>query len=162
MANVNKELVESINIRPIEAGDEALIEIFFDRMGGESRALFNRRDYNRRGVLKFCARPDPTRRYFIAERGGEMAGYFFFMDWNTMIPEIGIAVRDDLAGKGLGTHLMSRAIEMAKSAGKGGIRLTTHTANLRGQTLYESAGFTCCGLCKNGTELFYLLNFKAE
>ena len=160
MANINKELVESINIRPIVEGDEALIGDFFDRMGSESRALFNRRDYNRRGVLKFCARPDPTRRYFMAERDGEMVGYFFFMDWNTMIPEIGIAVRDDLMGQGLGTYLMSKAIEMTRSEGKGGIRLTTHVANLRAQTLYESSGFICCGLCKNGTELFYLLNFR--
>ena len=78
MASVNKELIESIILREVQAGDEAIIGVFFDKMGGESRALFNRRDYNRRGVLKFCARPDPTRRYFMAERGGEMAGYFFF------------------------------------------------------------------------------------
>jgi len=162
VANVNKTLVESVILREAAAGDEKIIGDFFDRMGGESRALFNRRDYNRRGVLKFCARPDPTRRYILAEREGEMAGYFFFMDWNTMIPELGIAVRDDLAGQGLGTFLMSKAIEMAREAGKGGIRLTTHVANLRGQCLYESAGFTLCGSCKNGTEFFYLLNFRED
>ena len=52
------------------------------------------------------------------------------------------------------------AKDMAKDEGKGGIQLTTHVANLRAQTLYESAGFVCKGVCKNGTELFYLLNFR--
>ena len=48
---------------------------------------------------------------------------------------------------------------LGKDEGKGGLLLTTHTANLRAQCLYESCGFVCRGLCKNGTELFYLLRF---
>ena len=82
-----------------------------------------------------------------------MAGYVFFLDWDTGVPELGIAVRDDLQGQHLGKKLMTYAIESAREHGKGGIYLTTHTANLRGQALYESVGFTCMGLTKNGTEL---------
>jgi len=160
MANVDKNLINSLTVREINTDDTKKIEDFFDKMGPESRSVFNRRDYNRRGVLKFIVRPDNTRRYYAAELDGEIAAYFFFLDYDSSIPELGIAVRDDLAGKGIGTHLISLARDMAKDEGKGGLQLTTHVANLRAQTLYESAGFVCKGVCKNGTELFYLLNFR--
>ena len=153
------ELLERITIREIREGDEPLIHAFFDAMGGESRSLFNRREYNRRGVLKYCARPLEDRRYWIAELDGAMAGYVFFLDWQTSIPEMGVAVRDDLQGMHLGRTLVEFAKNAAKDAGKGGIELTTHVANLRAQTLYEAMGFVCKGICKNGTELFYLLRY---
>ncbi len=153
------ELWQNITLREIGAGDEGLIDAFFDAMGSESRALFNRRDFNRRGVRKFCSRPDPTRRYWMAELDGAMAAYVFFLDWNTSIPALGIAVRDDLRGRHLGRNLIAFAQAEARAAGKGGIQLTTHTTNLRAQTLYENMGFVCMGLCKNGTELFYLYRY---
>lgn len=156
------EYFDNIIMRDVMPGDEALINEFFDSMGGESRALFNRRDYNRRGVLKFCARPDKTRRYFILELDGKMAGYVFFLDYNTTVPELGIAVRDELRGQHLGRRLMEFAIKHAKESGKGAIQLTTHTANIRAQALYEHVGFVCKGICKNGTELFYLLRFETK
>ena len=160
MATVDKKLIEALTIREINSDDTKKISDFFDKMGAESRSVFNRRDYNRRGVLKFIVKPDGTRRYYAAELDGEIAAYFFFLDYDSSIPELGIAVRDDLSGKGIGTYLVSLAKDMAKNEGKGGIQLTTHVANLRAQTLYESAGFVCKGVCKNGTELFYLLNFR--
>ena len=156
----NKSLLQQITLRPLREDDEALINDFFDRMGPESRALFNRRDYNRKGVLKQCRTPLASRIYWLALLDGEMVGYVFFLDWDTGIPELGIAVRDDLQGQHLGKHLMEYAIEQAGSNGKGGIYLTTHTANLRAQVLYESLSFTCMGITKNGTELFYLYRFR--
>lgn len=155
-----KEMLDKISFSEVKACDEERIAEFFDAMGAESRALFNRRDYNRRGVLKFCARPDATRRYWIAELDGIMAGYVFFLDWNSSIPSLGLAVRDDLRGKHIGRALVAFAQRTAREAGKGGIQLTTHTANLRGQVLYENMGFECMGLCKNGTELFYLYRYR--
>ncbi len=149
-----------LTLRAVTAADEAAISAFFDAMGGESRALFNRRDYNRRGVLKYCKNPDPARRYWIAECEGCMAGYVFFLSWDTSIPELGLALCDDLQGQHLGRELVAFALEEAKANGKGGVLLTTHVANLRGQTLYEAMGFVCMGQCKNGTELFYLYRYR--
>ena len=114
------------------------------------------------GILKYCSRPDVTRRYFLALLDGKIAGYFFFLDFETSIPELGLAVRDDLRGMGLGTHLLVLAKKEALKNGKGGLQLTTHVANLRAQTLYESAGFVNKGLCKNGSELFYLWNISKK
>ena len=157
MADIIK--FEDLEIREVASGDEPLINDFFDAMGGESRALFNRRDFNRRGVLKFCARPDKTRRYWLALYEGVMIGYVFFLDFNSSVPALGIAIRDEYRGMHLGRGLIGYAKERIKEAGKGGIQLTTHVANIRAQALYEAEGFACMGSCKNGTELFYLFRF---
>ena len=146
-------------LRLAKSGDEPIINEFFDAMGGETRALFNRRDFNRRGVLKYCANPDKTRRYWLLVFEGRMIGYVFFLDWNTSVPTLGLAVRDEYRGMHLGRELVSFAKQTVKEAGKGGIQLTTHVANIRAQALYEAEGFTCMGLCKNGAELFYLFRF---
>ena len=150
---------EELEIREVAAGDEALINEFFDDMGGESRALFNRRDFNRRGVLKYCAKPDKTRRYWLAVYDGKMIGYVFFLDFNSSIPSLGLAIRDEYRGMHLGRGFIEFAKERIKESGKGGMQLTTHLANIRGQALYEAEGFTCMGQCKNGSELFYLFRF---
>lgn len=153
---------KTLPLREACAGDEALVNAFFDQMGGETRAVFNRGDYNRNGLLKFCRKGDKTRRYWLLVDEGEMLGYVFFLDWNMKIPTLGVAVRDDLRGKRLGRALCEAAIEEARVCGKGGVLLTTHTANVRAQTLYESLGFRCMGIARNCTELLYLLNFKDE
>ena len=155
----SENLIKNITLREIRAGDEELIGEFFDSLDPVSTALFNRRNYNRRGVLRFCAKGDPHRRYWMAELDGKMAGYVFFLDFHTSIPELGVAVRSDLQGNGLGRHLVEFAINTAAECGKGGIQLTTHVANLRAQTLYEALGFVCMGSCKSGCELFYLYRF---
>ena len=162
MANVNKELIEKLTVREVIPSDTDLIKDFFAAMGAESRALFNRRGFNERGILKYLSRPDATRKYFLALIDGKMAGYFFFLDFETSIPEMGIAVRDDLHGMGLGTHLVALAKKTAINEKKGGLQLTTHVANLRAQTLYESAGFVNRGRCKNGSELFYLWSYRKK
>ena len=148
-----------LEIREVKGGDEPLINDFFDAMGGESRALFNRRDFNRRGILKFCARPDKTRRYWLALYEEKMIGYFFFLDFNSSIPSLGIALRDEYRGMHLGRGMIEYAKNVIKDSGKGGMQLTTHLANIRGQALYEAEGFVCMGQCKNGSELFYLFRF---
>ena len=154
-----ENITKKLSFREVREGDEQIINQFFEAMDGESRALFNRRGYNQRGVLKYCARPDKTRRYWIAEAEGEMVGYVFFLDFNTSVPELGLAVRDDLRGLHIGRELVAFAQNFAKESEKGGIILTTHVANVRGQALYEHMGFQCMGLCKNGTELFYLFRY---
>ena len=158
----DKDITNDIELRELKSDDENMINEFFDSMGGESRSLFNRRDYNRRGILKQCSKQLSDRRYWIAELDGKMVGYVFFLAWDTSVPELGIAVRDELQGKHIGKYLMSFAIQTAKESGKGGIQLTTHVANLRAQALYENMGFVCKGLYKNGMELFYLLSFRDE
>lgn len=150
---------KELTVRELSALDTELVDEFFDAMGGESRSLFNRREYNRRRALKYCTAPDKTRKYYAFMLDGKMAALLFFLGFHTTVPELGIAVRDGLSGRGLGSTVMRYAIETAREAGAGAIELTTHVANIRAQALYEKHGFECMGLTKNGTELYYRLKF---
>ena len=85
MANINKELIEKLAVREVIPSDTELIGEFFTAMGAESRALFNRRGFNERGILKYLSRPDATRRYFLALIDVKMAGYFFFLNFDMVL-----------------------------------------------------------------------------
>ncbi|MBQ6811170.1 MAG: GNAT family N-acetyltransferase [Firmicutes bacterium] len=152
--------MDNIFIRPMLESDEAMINEFFDSMSGESRAFFNRGNSNRFSALKFCKEQNSDCRYFIAELNGKMAGYVFLWDMNTSIPWLGIAVREELKGKHIGRALIAYAQDYAKQNSKGGIQLTTHLANLRGQVLYETMGFERIGIHNLNSELYYLFRFK--
>jgi len=143
-------------IRPFDRNtDKPLVEEFFARMAGESRGFFNRGGGNERDTLAFFA-PEgrPNTAYFMAEEQGRMAGYVFLWDLERAVPWLGIAVAEDWKGRHLGRDLMARAEEHARGLGKGGILLTTHVANLRGQGLYERCGYECMGIHTSGERLY--------
>ena len=97
--------------------------------------------------------------FWMAEQDNKMVGLVFFKEWNTSIPWLGIAVREDCKGQGLGPTLIRFAQDYALQAGKGGIQLITHAANLRGQLLYESMGFERIGVHGKSGEWYYLFRY---
>ena len=152
-------LPSDILIRPFRPGDEPLVEHFFGQMEGESRGFFNRNGGNFNNAMRFfngTAAEDTV--YFLAEHKGEMIGYVFLWDLNRGVPWLGIAVHEGFKGKGLGRLLMQHVIDLARERDKGGVLLTTHVANLRGQGLYERMGFERVGVHTSG-EILYLLRF---
>ena len=153
--------MDGMKIRQIVPGDEEKINAFFAVMGPEARAFVNRFGGNQKGTLKFCREQDTDKRmYWMAEDAdGKMAGLVFLWDLHTGVPWLGIAVREDLKGKHLGRRLIAFAQEYARKAGKGGIQLTTHLANLRGQVLYETMGFKRMGMHGESGEWYYLFRF---
>jgi len=153
--------MDGMKIRQIVPGDEEKINAFFAVMGPEARAFVNRFGGNQKGTLKFCEEQDTDKRiYWMAEDAdGKMAGLVFLWDLHTGVPWLGIAVREDLKGKHLGRRLIAFAQEYARKAGKGGIQLTTHLANLRGQVLYETMGFKRMGMHGESGEWYYLFRF---
>jgi len=151
---------EDVVIRPFAAGDRELVQDFFDRMGPESCAFFNRRRGNELGALAFFDEKEENKDTvrFLAEYDGRMVGYLFFFSYQYKIPWLGIAVSDDVKGLHLGSRLMEYAKQYALDRGKGGILLTTHQANLRGQMLYENSGYERLGNHHSG-EVLYILRF---
>ena len=145
-------------IRPLnKETDRPLAEAFFAQMGGESRAFFNRGGGNERSTLAFFTAEEgarPAAAYFLAEDQGRMAGYVFLWDLDRSVPWLGIAVAEDWKGRHLGRELMAYAEEYARSLRKGGILLTTHIANLRGQGLYEASGYEYLGVHTSGERLY--------
>jgi ribosomal protein S18 acetylase RimI-like enzyme len=149
-----------IRIRLFEAGDEAMVSAFFNQMGGETRAFFNRNDGNRRNALRFfeSGKDEANVARFLAESGGRMVGYVFLWDMDRGVPWLGIAVADDWKGRHLGRRLLEHAHAYAKDRGKGGVLLTTGAANVRGQGLYERMGYEHIGT-HSGGEMLYLVRF---
>ena len=154
---------DTLPIRPFDKlRDAQRIGEFFDQMGGESRAFFNRGGFNGNTAMDFFA-PENAGRYknhvfFMALDNDRMAGYYFLWDLDKSVPWLGIAVAEDWKGRHLGRALMAHAEAFAREHGKGGILLTTHTANLRGQALYEHSGYERLGMHTSG-EFLYLKRF---
>ena len=151
---------ENITIRLIKPGDEDMINEFFSVMGPESRAFVNRHNGNQNFTLRYCKDQPQTQRFWMAEADGVMVGLVFLWDLDTTIPWLGIAVRENMKGKRLGRRLIAHAQEYVREHGMGGIQLTTHTANLRGQVLYETMGFQRVGIHGASGEVYYLFRFK--
>ena len=145
-------------IRQFNNDDRSLVEDFFCNMGGESRALFNRNSGNLNGALCFFEGKDKNVIRWMMLDNDKMIGYLFLWDLDKSIPWLGIAIADGYKGKNLGRKLMKKAEDYAVSMNKGGILLTTHVANLRGQGLYERMGYENMGMHKSG-EVLYLLRF---
>lgn len=153
-------------IRAFSAGDKELVNEFFDQMGGESRAFFNRGDGNRNFAMAFFDKngEDPGAIRFLSSAkdgfGKEtMTGYVFAWDMDLCVPTLGIAVSEQYKGKGLGRRLIGHLTDHLKKNGYGGVMLTTAIANIRGQSLYTYMGFKYLGTHTSG-EMLYLLTFK--
>ena len=151
---------ELFTYRVLSADDVGIVNSFFDKMGGESRAFFNRRGYNRKRTIDFCLGKSPYSVYYGVFLDDSLAGIVFLLDKDTGVPELGLALRDDLKGRGLGRQVAEFGTELARSMGAGGVYLTTHVANVRAQALYENLGFRLIGTAKDGSELSYLLKIK--
>lgn len=150
--------MDEIAIRPFKAGDEALVTAFFDQMGGETRAFFNRGDGNRRTAMRFFEGGKDNTVRFLAECEGCMAGYVFLWDMDKGVPWLGIAVAEGWKGRHLGRMLLEHAHGYAKAQGKCAVLLTTGVANIRGQGLYERMGYEHIGTHTSG-EYLYMIRF---
>ena len=155
-------------IRKFAMEDRELVVEFFAQMGGESRAFFNRGDGNKNNALSFFEKngDKPSWVRFLSstinDRNEEiMTGYVFAWDMDLYVPTLGIAVREECKGKGLGRVLMQHLISYLTENDYGGVMLTTSFANIRGQSLYERMGFKHIGTHVSG-EMLYLLNFKRK
>jgi len=151
--------LDAIAIRPFHADDQDRVSRFFDQMGGETRALFNRADWNRNLAMSFFTNPSPTILPYLALEGDRMVGYVYLCDMDRGVPWLGIAVSEDWKGRRLGRRLLEYAHAVAKEHGKGGVLLTTAYANLRGQGLYERMGYERLGMHTSG-ELLYIFRFR--
>lgn len=145
-------------IRQFQPNDLPMIHAFFDQMGSETTGYFNSNDINRKFAVKFVDERNKSIARWLAEEEGVMIGYVFLWDIDTTLPWLGVAVRDDRKGQGLGKKLVEFANTWARENGKGGILLITAEHNERGQALYESMGYAKYGVHPSG-ELLYIKRF---
>jgi ribosomal protein S18 acetylase RimI-like enzyme len=161
MVDINEHIIRKFSVE-----DKELVQEFFNQMGGETRGFFNRGGGNENNALSYFSKngDEPNAARFLSsvkdESGREiMTGYVFAWDMESGVPTLGIAVREEYKGKGLGRLLMSHLIDYLKDNKYGGVMLTTSFANVRGQSLYTRMGFEHIGTHTSG-EMLYILKFK--
>ena len=153
------DLPENIVIREFAAADRPLVEAFFKQMSGETRALFDRNSYNYNVAMRYFDGTEANKVYYLAEHDGVMIGYVYLSDIDKSVIWLGIAVHENYKGRHLGRKLMQHAMDYARENKKGGILLTTHVVNLRGQGLYDRMGFERIGMSNSG-EVLYIWRLK--
>ena len=73
--------------------------------------------------------------------GGELEGFVELKPRDGGAVEIGLGLRPDLTGRGLGAAFTAAAIELARGRGAERITLAVAVFNLRATRVYERAGF---------------------
>lgn len=157
--------LDKVSIRQLKNDDLSMVLEFFDQMAGDTRAMFNRGDVNRIRVIEHLGRQhDDNQIHFAAvvknDDGTEkMVGYVFLWDTHTLVPWLGICIREDWKGNHLGRILLEFLDKYAKEQSYGGLMLTTVPANVRAHSLYTRMGFEYFGVYPD-SEFLYIKRFK--
>ena len=157
--------LSGVVLRELVHADLEMVLEFFDQMAGDTRAMFNRNDVNRIRVMEHLNREgDDGQVHFAAtvrdaDGSEKMVGYVFLWDVDTLIPWLGIAVREDWKGHHLGRRLLEHADGYLRPKGYGGVMLTSVPANVRAHALYERMGFSYHGAYPDG-EFLYIKRYE--
>lgn len=154
---------KEFTIRPLEAGDRASIETYFDRLQDEGRVFFNPRDYNRQRFRDYFDGKIKNFAAFVAVEPGSdlIAGMVFLSDPQWLVPFLGIGIDHAYAGCGLGAQLMEFIHAYAREQGMGGIVLNVHYANTHAQALYMKMGYFQLGHSLQG-QMMFMKRFLAD
>ncbi|MDI4647442.1 GNAT family N-acetyltransferase [Cohnella hashimotonis] len=151
-------------IRLVEQDDAELIFEYFGALSETTKSIFPGYPFTAEEASRLAREESNTsgiRRFIVidwspATSSERMAATLWFWDWGCMVPWIGLMVADEYQGKGLGKAMLEHSIQEARSSGKGGILLTTHKENVRGQALYARYGFQTIGRDERGEYLMIL------
>lgn len=133
---------EEFFIRRLKKEYEENFFEFFKALSEKTKNFFNPHLFDRETARKLCRENKKTiRRFVISNKKGEIFGYGFLSALDREFPTLGICIRDDVHGKGLGKMMMEYLINYAKSRNKKGILLTVFKDNKRAFNLYKKYGF---------------------
>lgn len=91
-------------------------------------------------------------RYFAADVDGDLAGHLVFKLAEAGIAEIGLGLRPDLTGRGLGLPFLRAAMRYGEQElGATSFTLAVAAFNHRAIKVYERAGFTATDRCLRAT-----------
>ena len=81
--------------------------------------------------------------YAVLVEGDEVLGYGMLRGWDEgyQVPSLGIAIRPEVQGQGLGRLMMEFLRAAALRRGAGSIRLRVHPDNVPAVTLYRALGY---------------------
>jgi len=130
-------------IRALQRGDgEALARLLEDQAETEAARVFHPFPLTRDTALRLvaAARAD---RYWGAWIDGRMVGFAMLRGWDAgfEVPSFGILVDRRFWRRGIGTTLTAEALQTARIAGCGWVRLTVYASNRVALRLFDRAGF---------------------
>ena len=112
---------------------------------------------------------------YVAEEGTRIIGAFIInhrqgegydrAEWIVNVPDEQVAVihllaaHPEMHGKGIGTALLNKAVEIGRATGDKVIRLDTLPRNKDGRMLYENFGFKFCGEVEMGYPTTGIVSF---
>jgi len=146
-------------IRALKPEDRELAEDFFRNLSHEGNLFYNYCQGNEKALYSALEAPKPGRVDFGAfdqtpEGKPLMVAHIYLWALDTKLPWLGICIRDGYMGKHLGRTLLAYLEQYCKGKQCGGLCLTTHVANVRGQVLYRSCGYQYFGTAPDGEFLF--------
>ena len=141
--NVRKFKFEGkeLMIRSLKKGDKKILYEFFKSLSEKTKYFFHPHPFDKETAIKLCEEENSDVVRFITVDGNKIVGYTFLSNLKSEYPSLGICIRDDFQGRGLGKILMEHLIEVAKSMGKKGLCLTVYKDNEKGFNLYKKIGF---------------------
>lgn len=147
-----------LTVRRLGAGDGAALQAFHAALGPVSRRHFLPHRYDDATVARVLERAESAADLvFGLFDGPQVVGYFFLWYFAERVPLLGIGLRDEFQGQGLGRQMMELLIGEARRNGNEGIELTTMLDNDAAFALYLKVGFRYVGDVTNitgdGTEV---------
>ncbi|MEJ5229982.1 MAG: GNAT family N-acetyltransferase [Pseudothermotoga sp.] len=148
--------MEGLIIREVRLSDASQIVNFKRKVSEESKFLLTCPDEvedlidQRRMITLYLG--DPRRIFLVAEYLGQIVGMITLYGSNRRRimhkGELGITVRKDFWGKGIGSSLMDKCLTIAKQRDFKKIQLEVMANNERAIQLYKKFGFEVEGIMK--------------
>lgn len=166
----------SIIVRPARSEDLDAIECLYDELNDHLAASVNYPGW-KKGVYPLRSDAEEglaSSTLYVAEADGEIAGTVMYLrtqgePYRTVrwqlpfdVPVIVLhilAVHPRFRRRGVGRTLMNYAESLARQTGAEAIRLDTYKDNLPACRLYESCGYSYCGLVDLGLEEIFGLKW---
>ena len=137
-----------LRVRPIGAGDRDALVAFFSRLSPESR---RRRFHGPKPrlttrELTYLTEIDHLTHEALAavdDRDSSIVGVSRYAGWDGAdnVAEIAVAVADDLQGRGIGSALTARIVQLARANGVARLMATTQWDNWRARALLRRLAF---------------------
>ncbi len=147
-----------MTIRKMQMCDKEKVADFYAAMGERSTHFFNVNHGNEKRTMEFFENGKKDHIFYVAFDGGELSALAFIWDIDRTVPWFGIAVRDSMQGKGVGTAFIKEIFADIIPEGYAGLLLRTAEDNIPAQHLYEKCGFERLGLHPSG-ECLYIKRF---
>lgn len=149
---------KNISIDKISESHCDLLQQFFEHLStlGEEH-FFSPHPFTRQEAARMC-RGDFLDYYCLARYGETPIAYGMLRGWDEgyEIPSLGITVRPDYRGLGVGVTMMQYLHLVAKLYGAKNVRLKVKRDNIKAKSLYEDLGYDF-----KDTETEYLIGLCA-